>query len=141
MVSSYLFNKINNMNRRFIILTIALLIALAWGGEALAHDPGPGPGHGPMKDMRPGLERMHKERGVTPYGDFCPRCNLYGVGKKPVTHQVAMEALNDYFRQKGLTVRNIHGMGRFLKVDIYRDGRLVDRILFDRRTGRIRSIF
>ncbi len=98
----------------------------------MAHDTG--------KGTRPGPEHMHNERDVTPYGDFCPRCNLYGVGNKPVSHQVARDALSAYFGQKGLTVRNIQGMGRFLKVDIYRDQRLVDRILFDRRTGRIRSI-
>ena len=128
------------MSNKSIILAAAILVALLWGTEALAHEPGRGPGSGLGKGMRPGLERMHKERGVTPYGDFCPRCNLYGVGKKPVSHQVAEDALIDYFMHKGLTVHNIHGMGRFLKVDIYRDGRLVDRILFDRKTGRIRSI-
>ncbi len=128
------------MDKKLTILTLALLIALAWGGEALAHDP-EGPGRGTGRGMGPGLERMHKERGVTPYGDFCPRCNLYGVGKKPVTHQAAMDALSDYFKHKGLTVKIIQGMGRFLKVDIYRDEILVDRVLFDRRTGRIRSIF
>ena len=139
MVSSYSSNKINDMDRKLTILTLALLLALTWGTEALAHDP-EGPGKGMGRGMGPGLQRMHKERGVTPYGDFCPRCNLYGVGKKPVTHQAAMDALSDYFKHKGLTVKIVQGMGRFLKVDIYRDGRLVDRILFDRRTGRIRSI-
>ncbi len=121
------------MYKNVIILAVALLFSLAWGAEAQAHDLD--------KGMGPGLERMHREKGVTPYGDFCPRCNLYGVGKKPVTHQAAKDALSAYFSNKGLTISNIQGMGRFLKVDIYRDGKFVDRILFDRRTGRIRSIF
>ncbi|KKL67868.1 hypothetical protein LCGC14_2130690 [marine sediment metagenome] len=122
----------------YIICAAVVLLSLAWHTEALAQEharPGD-PGAGVLSHPMP----MHNGAGVTPYGDFCPRCSNYGVGQHPVSHKVASEALGEYFHAKGLTVKNVHGRGRFLKADIYKDGRLVDRILFDRRTGRIRSI-
>ncbi len=117
------------------------------------HRPGRGgalnaPGHRPgwrgsMKNgphpVRPSAPR-HR-RVVTPYGDFCPRCTTYGMGKKVVGMDNATEALRSYFNNKGMNIRNIKGQGRFLKADVFRDGELVDKILFDRRTGRIRSIY
>ncbi len=127
----------------YMVCAAVVLLALAWHTEALALEPAkPGdsarsgePGSHPVP-----IYNGQNGKGVTPYGDFCPRCSNYGVGRRPVSHKVALEALQEYFRAKGLTVKNVHGRGRFLKADIYKDGRLVDRILFDRRTGRIRSI-
>jgi hypothetical protein len=81
------------------------------------------------------------ERVITPYGDFCPRCSKYGMGRIPVKHHVAVEAVRDYFEHKGLRVKGLQRRGRFLRFDVYRDDRLVDKVIFDRRTGRIRSIY
>lgn len=134
----YIHNRpinIKQMRPMPIIWIAVFLLALAWGSSALAHDTGD---HG---DGRPHPDRQHNRIGVTPYGDFCPRCNLYGVGKQPVSYKVALDALGDYFKNKGFTIRIIQGGGRFLKADVFKDGKFVDRILFDRRTGRIRSIF
>jgi len=80
-------------------------------------------------------------RGVTPYGDFCPKCSTYGVCKKQLRHKEAVSALNAYFKEKGFSVGEIRGKGRFLMVDILKEGRVVDRIVFDRKTGRLRSIY
>ena len=81
------------------------------------------------------------QRGVTPYGDFCPNCSVYGVRYKQVGHKKAVSAMSAYFHKKGYSIRNVRGVGRFLKVDVYKRGVLVDRIIFDRKTGRIRSIY
>ncbi len=108
----------------YMICAAVVLLALAWHTEALALE-----SEGPVG------------QGVTPYGDFCPRCSNYGVGRHPVSHKVALEALQEYFHAKGLTVENVHGRGRFLKADIYKGGEFVDRIVFDKKSGRIRSIY
>ena len=81
------------------------------------------------------------ERGITPYGDYCPQCSNYGASRGTVTHAKAIASMGSYFHKKGLTIGNASYMGRFIKVDVYRSGSIVDRIIFDRRTGRIRSIY
>lgn len=138
------------MKKTFLIATIlttalALLLSsmvFAFDGEARGR--GDGGGDGPRLE-RTGVYPHHGRRavmnGVTPYGDFCPRCTLYGVGREPVGHGKAVAAMRSYFANKGCTIGNIQGGGRFLKVDVYRRGVLIDRIIFDRRTGRIRSIY
>ncbi len=80
-------------------------------------------------------------KGITPYGDFCPKCSTYGICKKELRNKEAVSALNAYFEEKGFSVGEIKGKGRFLIVDILKEGRLVDRIVFDRKTGRLRSIY
>jgi hypothetical protein len=82
----------------------------------------------------------HK-RPVTPYGDFCPRCSQYGTCKSMMSHEDAKRAMLDYYRKKGLGVELENKKGRFIRAKIkYRD-EVVDVIIFDRRTGRIRSIY
>jgi hypothetical protein len=49
--------------------------------------------------------------------------------------------MKHYFKTKGLDVKKVRGRGRFLKAEIYKKDLLVDRVLFDRRTGRVRSIY
>lgn len=84
--------------------------------------------------------RPERRRAVTPYGDFCTQCSKYGIGSKPINIKEAVAAMKHYFRTKGLKVKDVRGRGRFLKAEIYKGELLVDRVLFDRRTGRIRSI-
>jgi hypothetical protein len=104
---------------------LALIVILSLGTAALADD-----------------DRPRRGRAVvTPYGDFCSRCSLYGTGRRPVKMHEAVDAAGEYFRSKGLTVGDTRGHGRFIIMDIYRDDEMVDRVVFDRRTGRIRSIY
>jgi hypothetical protein len=81
------------------------------------------------------------ESGVTPYGDFCEKCSRYGVAREAVPHHDAVVAIESYFHARGMVVRNVRGEGRFLRVEVYRDGRLVDRVIFDKRSGRVRSMY
>lgn len=87
------------------------------------------------------VKKPDNTKAVTPYGDFCTQCSNYGMGKRQVKLKEALEALTHYFKTRGLNVKNVKGRGRFLKAEIYRKDLLVDRILFDRKTGRIRSIY
>ncbi len=109
-----------------ILLIAALVLGIVSAG--LAFD-----GEGPRG------QRAIKR--VTPYGDFCPRCTVYGVGHEPVAHDKAIAAMKAYFGKRGYTIGNVRAMGRFMRVDIFHHGMLVDRIIFDRKTGRIRSIY
>jgi len=99
-------------------------------------------GDGTTVPMHPG-PMPHHMRNVTPYGDFCPNCSVYGVRYKHevVRHDKAVEAISAYFKKRGFYIRNVRGLGRFIKVDVFRQGKLVDRVVFDRKTGRIRSIY
>lgn len=134
-----------------LIAGIAMLIAPSMIYAAPADGPHKGLRNGtgasnrisyerPVRKGRMKQQRMRR-KAVTPYGDFCSRCSKYGMGKKPVTPKEAVAAMQDYFKRKDLTVKNIHGRGRFLRAEIYKGDKLVDKVVFDRRTGRIRSIY
>ncbi|GAB4388714.1 MAG: hypothetical protein Kow0025_09680 [Thermodesulfovibrionales bacterium] len=90
--------------------------------------------------LAPGVSQAI-EKGVTPYGDFCPQCTNYGICRTQLGHGEAVSAIGSYFSQKGLRVENIKERGRFIKVDVYRGGELVDKVIFDKKTGRLRSIY
>ncbi len=79
------------------------------------------------------------EERVMPYGDY-PKGNTYGICTQDMGPKEAEVAIEKYFRGKGLRVANMRHKDRFIEADIYRGERLYDKILFDRRTGRIRSI-
>lgn len=50
------------------------------------------------------------------------------------------QALEDYYSQKGLSIKIDRIRGRFIKAQILDGSKVVDIIIFDRKTGRIRSI-
>jgi hypothetical protein len=78
---------------------------------------------------------------ITPYGDFCTLCSKYGIRQRRVEMREAVAALRFYFRHRGCVIRNIQGTGRFIRLDVYKKRMLVDKVIFDRKTGRLRSIY
>ena len=84
---------------------------------------------------------FHQERSVTPYGDFCPKCTKYGTCNTTMTSYDAESALKDYYNKKGLGVKIEKSGERFIKAGIFDKEGIVDIIIFDRSTGRIRSIY
>lgn len=79
--------------------------------------------------------------GVTPYGDYCRDCAAYGYCKKLVSQQEAVKSIENYYKGKKCTVRDVVHKGRFVEAAVYSNGVLVDRVVFDRKTGRLRSIY
>lgn len=77
----------------------------------------------------------------TPYGDYQEWCGAYGVCKDDMSPKDAETAITRYFSSKGLRVGRIQHRGRFVEAEIYRNGRMTDRIIFDRKTGRMRSAY
>ena len=81
------------------------------------------------------------ERPVTPYGDFCRHCSEYGNCKSTMSHEDAKKALIEYYHDKGLGVELEKKRGRFIRAKVTENNKVVDVIIFDRRSGRIRSIY
>ena len=81
------------------------------------------------------------EKGSTPYGDNCPLCGVYGYCTKQPTREEAIDTLRSYYEQKGLRIILLRQRNRFLEVEVYRGGNMVDRVLLDLKTGRIRSVY
>jgi hypothetical protein len=82
-----------------------------------------------------------QEKPVTPYGDFCESCSKYGNCKSTMSHEDAKKALIDYYHKKGLGVQLEKKRGRFIRAKITDNKKTVDVIIFDRKSGRIRSIY
>ena len=87
---------------------------------------------------------------VVPYGDYCAKCTHYGgesSGGEGFRHPVVMmseqaeEALMAYFHDRGMGVQHLLGAGRFIRADVVLGNKVIDTVIFDRRTGRIRSIY
>ncbi len=76
-----------------------------------------------------------------PYGDYPRGESAYGVCTQNMEPRDAEVAIEKYFAIKGLRATNMRHKGRFIEADVYRDSQLYDKILFDRKTGRIRSIY
>ncbi|MGE5894935.1 MAG: hypothetical protein ACM34I_12835 [bacterium] len=76
-----------------------------------------------------------------PYGEFCPVCSSYGVCTEYLSESQSREAISMYYEKKGVSVGQMNFRGRFVEVEIIRDGQMLDKVLFDRKTGRIRSIY
>ncbi len=90
-----------------------------------------------VPDASAGESRKH----VTPYGDFCKQASNYGMHKQMLSNKDAEQALKHYFGKKGLDFEILQKQGRFIKAFIKDNGTVVDTIIIDRRTGRIRSIY
>jgi uncharacterized membrane protein len=83
----------------------------------------------------------HHERPVTPYGDMCSRCGHYGICSSIMSPKDAKKAMMDYYNKKGLNIKIENVRERFIKAKVKKKNKIVDVIIFDRRTGRIRSIY
>ncbi len=82
-----------------------------------------------------------EHKPVTPYGDYCPLCTKYGACKTTMSHEDAKKAMIDYYDQKGLDVELERKRGRFIRAKIKDKDQVIDVIIFDRNTGRVRSIY
>lgn len=80
-----------------------------------------------------------------PYGDYCPGSwrGWYGARKKVLTLREAKAIFTEYFSRYGDTkVVNIQERKRFFIAEIRdKNDSIVDIVILDKRTGRIRSIY
>lgn len=76
-----------------------------------------------------------------PYGDYLQWCTAYGTCKENLGPKEAESAISQYFSSKGLTAKKMYHKDRFIEAEIYSNDRLYDKVIFDRKTGRIRSTY
>lgn len=78
---------------------------------------------------------------TTPYGDYCKDCSTYGTCKKVLPPEKAVNSLKQYYKARGYRVGTVSHKGRFIEAVIYKNKKPVDKILLDRKTGRLRSMY
>ena len=84
---------------------------------------------------------LAEEKNITPYGDYCKDCAAYGACKDALSLDESVKSLSRYYDERGLRVGAIQHKGRFIVADIYKENKQVDRVLFDMKSGRLRSIY
>lgn len=81
------------------------------------------------------------EGPVTPYGGYCKDCAVYGSCKESIPPGVAIQSLRKYYEERGYRLGNVAHKGRFIEAEVLQNSRQVDKVIFDRKTGRIRSMY
>ena len=78
--------------------------------------------------------------GKSPYGGA--RDGLYGEKKEVTTAEEAKRVLKDYFIKKDVKIGEVTEKELYFEAEI-RDNKdnLIDKVIIDKRTGRIRSIY
>jgi hypothetical protein len=87
------------------------------------------------------LYAAHEGEVIIFYGDYAHWCTVYGTRTNDIGPREAEQVIEKYFASKGLRATNFNHKGRFMEAEIYRNDRRLDVILFDRKTGRIRSTY
>jgi len=82
-----------------------------------------------------------KEKNITPYGDYNKDYASYGACKDAPSRDEAVKSLNKYYEKRGYEVKSVQHKGRFIEADIYKKDKQVDRVIFDRKSGRLRSVY
>jgi len=88
--------------------------------------------------------RKHEWRGRTPYGNYCsgPERGWYGERKEVKTSGEARVILQRYFKNRGVVVGDIKERKGFFEAEIRDENNtLIDRVIVNKRTGRIRSVY
>ncbi|MEW6109689.1 MAG: hypothetical protein AB1632_11060 [Nitrospirota bacterium] len=84
------------------------------------------------------------EKNPSPYGDYKKDSANSGYGeKKPVnTIEEAKKVLNNFFKGKKIQIGEIREKDLFFEAEIKdRNNNIIDKVIIDKRTGRIRSIY
>ena len=81
------------------------------------------------------------EAPVTPYGAYCKDCAVYGSCREAITPKEAMQSLRKYYEERGYSLGNVSHKGRFIEAEVLDNNKQVDKVIFDRKTGRIRSMY
>lgn len=81
------------------------------------------------------------EGPVTPYGGYCKDCAVYGACKESIPLREAIQSLRKYYEERGYRLGNVAHKGRFIEAEVLDNRRQVDKVIFDRKTGRLRSMY
>ncbi len=81
------------------------------------------------------------EGPVTPYGAYCKDCAVYGSCRESIPIRESMQSLRKYYEERGYRLGNVAHKGRFIEAEVLQNSKQVDKVLFDRKTGRLRSMY
>lgn len=118
-----------------VLVVILVQPAIALEPEERPFMPGRG-WHGPGQGLGLGP-------GRSPYGAYCPKrhADRYGARQPVQTEAEARERLLQLFGTDQVTISDLEARPRHFKANIVdKDGKLLDTVIIDRRSGRIRSI-
>ncbi len=80
------------------------------------------------------------EQNESPYGSS--RGGTYGEKRQVGTKDDARKLLREYFSNRDVTIGEIREKQYYFEADIMdMSGKLIDKVIVDKRTGRIRSIY
>jgi hypothetical protein len=112
-------------------------------------DPGPrpryhpgdrAPGPGPGNYRNDPDQRFYRGQPLSPYGGL--QRGGYGERKAVRSRGDAQRMLNDYYMRRGMSIGPVRENRFYFEADIMdRDNRFVDRVIIDKRSGRIRSVY
>ena len=78
----------------------------------------------------------------SPYGDYCPMQGWYGARKPVRTADEAKKILQEYFKSDAVVIGDIKERRWFFEAEIKdKNNKLLDIVIVDKRTGRIRSTY
>ncbi|HCZ12955.1 MAG TPA: hypothetical protein DHV16_12130 [Nitrospiraceae bacterium] len=80
-------------------------------------------------------------QAITPHEERCPLCGAYGYCEQQPSLREAAKALKSYYAKKGMKATVVKQDGRFIEANVIKNSKIIDRVLLDCRTGRIRSIY
>lgn len=81
------------------------------------------------------------EGPVTPYGGYCNDCAVYGACKELIPPGEAIRSLRKYYEERGYRLGIVFHKGRFIEAVVLHNSKQVDKVIFDRKTGRLRSMY
>jgi len=81
------------------------------------------------------------EGPVTPYGAYCKDCAVYGACRESIPPREATQSLRKYYEERGYRLGQVAHKGRFIEAEVLQNNKHVDKVIFDRKTGRIRSMY
>lgn len=88
---------------------------------------------------------MHqKHGGRNPHGSYCsgPGWGWYGARKAVKTPDEARKLLEEYFKSEKVVIGDIKERKFFYMAEIKdNENEVIDKVIVDKRTGRIRSIY
>jgi len=100
--------------------------------------------HTDMAFSQPMHPMHHEWSGKMPYGDYCPgyKKGWYGAKITIKTPEDAEKILQEYFSKDEVKIGLITERKGFFRAEILdKNDALVDIVIIDKRTGRIRSIY
>jgi hypothetical protein len=88
---------------------------------------------------------MHGQgRHMGPYGGYCkgPRWGWYGAGRQVKTVEEVRELVSEFLVETDLSAGEIRDLDTYFEVDVKdEEGEVIDLLIVDKRTCRIRSAY